>query len=172
MPPEAQRRDWGRPLDFRAGRVDMTHGSGGRAMAQLIEELFVAALDNEWLRARNDQACVAVPCGRLAMATDAHVVSPLFFPGGDIGSLSVHGSINDVAMAGARPLYLSAAFVLEEGFPLADLRRIVRSMAQAARAAGISARMILVASSPVPSGREKSMRMISGCRFLAFSIPS
>ena len=115
----------------------MTHGSGGRAMAQLIEELFVAALDNEWLRARNDQACVAVPCGRLAMATDAHVVSPLFFPGGDIGSLSVHGSINDVAMAGARPLYLSAAFVLEEGFPLADLRRIVRSMAQAARAAGV-----------------------------------
>lgn len=131
------RKDWGRPLDFRAGRVDMTHGGGGRAMAQLIEELFVEEFDNEWLRSLNDQACLAVPPGRLALATDAHVVSPLFFPGGDIGSLSVHGTINDVAMAGARPLYLSAAFVLEEGFPLSDLRRIVRSMALAARGAGV-----------------------------------
>ncbi|OGA04013.1 MAG: hydrogenase expression/formation protein HypE [Betaproteobacteria bacterium RIFCSPLOWO2_02_FULL_62_17] len=131
------RKDWPRPLDFRDGRVDMTHGSGGRAMAQLIEELFLEAFDNQYLRSLNDQACLAVPPGRLAMATDAHVVSPLFFPGGDIGSLSVHGTINDVAMAGARPLYLSAAFVLEEGFPLADLRRIVQSMALAARQARV-----------------------------------
>ncbi|MBM3392097.1 MAG: hydrogenase expression/formation protein HypE [Betaproteobacteria bacterium] len=115
----------------------MTHGSGGRAMAQLIEELFLAAFDNEWLRAANDQACFAVQGGRMVMATDSHVVSPLFFPGGDIGCLSVHGTINDVAMSGAKPLYLSASFILEEGFPLADLKRIVDSMAQAAREAGV-----------------------------------
>jgi hydrogenase expression/formation protein HypE len=115
----------------------MTHGSGGRAMAQLVEELFLEAFDNEWLRPLNDQARLAVPPGRLAMATDAHVVTPLFFPGGDIGCLSVHGTINDVAMSGAQPLYLSAAFVLEEGLPLADLRRIGRSMAHASREAGV-----------------------------------
>jgi hydrogenase expression/formation protein HypE len=126
-----------RPLDFRNGRVDMSHGSGGRAMAQLVEELFMAEFDNEWLRAANDQACFAVPAGRLVMATDSHVVSPLFFPGGDIGCLSVHGTINDVAMAGARPLYLSAAFILEEGLPLADLRRIVQSMARASMEAKV-----------------------------------
>jgi hydrogenase expression/formation protein HypE len=126
-----------RPLDFKHGRIDMSHGSGGRAMAQLIDELFLSAFDNEWLRQLNDQACFAVTAGRMVMATDAHVVSPLFFPGGDIGCLSVHGTINDVAMAGARPLYLSASFVIEEGFPLADLRRIVDSMASAAQAARV-----------------------------------
>ena len=115
----------------------MTHGGGGRAMAQLIDELFLRAFDNEWLRQANDQAAFAVPAGRMVMATDSHVVSPLFFPGGDIGCLSVHGTINDVAMSGARPLYLAAGFVLEEGFPLADLKRIVESMAAAAREAGV-----------------------------------
>jgi len=132
------RKDYIRPVDFRNGRVDMTHGSGGRAMAQLIEELFVAAFDNEWLAAQNDHARFALPPGRVVMATDSHVVSPLFFPGGDIGCLSVHGTINDVAMAGAKPLYLSAGFILEEGFPLSDLRRIVESMACAAREAGVA----------------------------------
>jgi hydrogenase expression/formation protein HypE len=126
-----------RPVDFRHGRVDMTHGSGGRAMAQLIEELFLACFDNEWLRQGNDAARLARPAGRMVMAVDAHVVSPLFFPGGDIGCLSVHGTINDVAMLGARPLYLSAGFILEEGFPLADLKRIVESMAGASREAGV-----------------------------------
>lgn len=126
-----------RSLDFKHGRVDMTHGSGGRAMAQLIDELFVAAFDNEFLRQMNDQACFPAPSGRMVMSTDSHVVSPLFFPGGDIGCLSVHGTINDVAMSGARPLYLSASFILEEGFPLADLKRIVESMARAARDAGV-----------------------------------
>ncbi|MEN6585033.1 MAG: hydrogenase expression/formation protein HypE [Sulfuricella sp.] len=126
-----------RPLDLKHGRVDMSHGSGGRAMAQLVEELFMAAFDNEFLRQQNDQASFAVPPGRMVMATDAHVVSPLFFPGGDIGCLSVHGTINDVAMAGAVPLYLSASFILEEGFPLADLARIVESMARASREAGV-----------------------------------
>jgi hydrogenase expression/formation protein HypE len=126
-----------RPVDFNNGRVDMSHGAGGRAMAQLIEELFVHAFDNEWLRQMNDQACFAVPAGRMVITTDSHVVSPLFFPGGDIGCLAVHGTINDVAMAGARPLYLAAGFILEEGFPLAELQRIVLSMAGAAREAGV-----------------------------------
>lgn len=131
------RKDYVRPVDFKHGCVDMTHGSGGRAMAQLVEELFVGAFDNEWLRQMNDQASFAAPPGRLVMATDSHVVSPLFFPGGDIGCLSVHGTINDVAMAGARPLHLSASFILEEGFPLKDLKRIVESMARAAQEAGV-----------------------------------
>ncbi len=126
-----------RPLDIRHGRVDMSHGSGGRAMAQLIEQLFAAAFDNEWLAQHNDQALLPRPEGRIVMSTDCHVVSPLFFPGGDIGCLSVHGTINDVAMSGAQPLWLSAGFILEEGFPLADLQRIVDSMARAARDAGV-----------------------------------
>ena len=124
-------------LDVRRGAIDMTHGSGGRAMAQLIEELFVRHLDNSLLARGNDQALFAVESGRMVMSTDGHVISPLFFPGGDIGSLAVHGTINDVAMSGAVPRYLSAAFILEEGFPLADLERIVVSMARAASEAGV-----------------------------------
>lgn len=107
-------------------------------MAQLIDQLFLAAFDNEWLAQKNDQACFLVSSGRMVMATDAHVVSPLFFPGGDIGSLSVHGTINDIAMSGAKPLYLSASFILEEGFPLANLQKIVESMAHAARQANVA----------------------------------
>ena len=133
----AVRKDYVRPVDFKRGVVDMTHGSGGRAMAQLVEELFVAAFDNRWLDEMNDHARLAMPPGRLVIATDSHVVSPLFFPGGDIGCLSVHGTLNDVAMAGARPLYLTSGFILEEGYPLADLKRIVESMAAAAREAGV-----------------------------------
>jgi hydrogenase expression/formation protein HypE len=124
-------------LDIRTGSVDMSHGSGGRAMAQLIGELFQRYLDDELLAQGNDQALFTPPPGRLVMSTDGHVISPLFFPGGDIGSLSVHGTINDVAMAGARPLYLAVGFILEEGFPLADLARIVESMAKAANVAGV-----------------------------------
>jgi hydrogenase expression/formation protein HypE len=124
-------------LDIKRGKVDMTHGSGGRAMAQLIDELFKHHLDNDLLRQGNDQALFDPPPGRLVMSTDAHVIAPLFFPGGDIGSLAVHGTINDVAMAGARPLYLTAAFILEEGFPLADLARVVEGMARAANEAGV-----------------------------------
>ena len=132
------KRGYVRPLDIKHGRIDLSHGSGGRAMAQLIEELFAAAFDNEFLRQGNDGALLPVPTGgRMVMAADAHVVSPLFFPGGDIGSLSVHGTINDVAVMGARPLWLSASFILEEGFPLADLKRIVESMAAAAKEAGV-----------------------------------
>jgi hydrogenase expression/formation protein HypE len=133
----AVRSDYVRPVDFKHGHVDMTHGGGGRAMAQLIEELFLRSFDNAWLRQANDQAAFQIGAGRMVMATDSHVVSPLFFPGGDIGCLSIHGTINDVAMAGAMPLYLAAGFILEEGFPLKDLKRIVESMAAASRDAGV-----------------------------------
>jgi hydrogenase expression/formation protein HypE len=126
-----------RKLDFATGRVELTHGGGGRATTQLVDELFMRAFDNPMLAARNDQAAFASPGARLVVSTDGFVVSPLFFPGGDIGSLAVHGTVNDVAMAGARPLYLTAGFILEEGFPLADLRRVVQSMADAARAASV-----------------------------------
>ena len=136
----ALRTDYTRPLDLKHGRVDMNHGAGGRASAQLIEALFARAFDNPALREGNDGAVLpAPPAGhRLVLATDAHVISPLFFPGGDIGALSVHGTVNDVAMMGAQPLYLSASFILEEGLPLADLKRIVDSMAAAAREAGVA----------------------------------
>jgi hydrogenase expression/formation protein HypE len=147
------RKDYVRPLDIRHGRIDMGHGAGGRAAAQLIEELFLAAFDNDYLRQGNDGALLEVPAGhRLVMATDGHVVSPLFFPGGDVGSLSVHGTVNDVAMCGARPLYLSASFIIEEGFPLAELKRIVDSMAAASRAAGV----------PVVTGDTKVVEMGKG----------
>lgn len=132
------RKTYVRPLDIKHGHVDMAHGSGGRAMAQLIEELFAKYLGNEYLAQGDDGALLPNPGeGKLVMATDSHVVSPLFFPGGDIGCLSVHGTINDVAMMGAKPLYLSAGFILEEGFKLADLARIVQSMAAAAKEAGV-----------------------------------
>ncbi len=132
--------------------IDMTHGAGGRAMAQLIDELFVHHFDNELLRQGNDQASFPIPRGRMSISTDGHVISPLFFPGGDIGSLSIHGTLNDVAMSGARPLYLSAGFIIEEGFPLADLESIVRSMAEASRAAGV----------PVVTGDTKVVERGSG----------
>ena len=126
-----------RKLDIANGRVDLSHGSGGRAMAQLIADIFHHAFDNDWLRQGNDQAAFDAPPGRMVMSTDGYVVSPLFFPGGDIGSLAVHGTINDIAMAGARPLHLSASFIIEEGFPLADLHRIAQSMGKASREAGV-----------------------------------
>jgi len=125
-----------RKLDL-LGRVDLSHGAGGRAMAQLIAEIFHKALDNDWLRRGNDQSVFEVGAGRMAMTTDAFVVSPLFFPGGDIGSLAVHGTVNDIAMSGAQPLYLSASFIIEEGFSLADLARIAESMGAAARETGV-----------------------------------
>ena len=126
-----------RKLDLKTGRVDLSHGAGGRAMGQLIDDIFHTAFDNPWLRAGNDQSAFEVAAGRMVMTTDAYVVSPIFFPGGDIGSLAVNGTINDIAMAGARPLYLSASFIIEEGLPLADLQRVATSMGEASRAAGV-----------------------------------
>ena len=124
-------------LNLLSDQVELNHGAGGRAMQQLISQVFARELGNEFLAQGDDGARLPAACGRLVMATDAHVVSPLFFPGGDIGSLAVHGTLNDVAMLGARPTYLAAAFILEEGFPLADLTRIAASMGRAARAAGV-----------------------------------
>ncbi|WP_027525699.1 hydrogenase expression/formation protein HypE [Bradyrhizobium sp. Ec3.3] len=126
-----------RKLDIRNGCIDLSHGSGGRAMVQLISGLFHEAFGNEWLARGNDQSAFDVGAGRLVMTTDGYVVSPLFFPGGNIGSLAVHGTVNDIAMAGARPLYLSASFIIEEGFPFRDLKRIADSMGEAARLAGV-----------------------------------
>ena len=136
------KRGYVRPLDLKHGRVDLTHGSGGRSMVQLISDLFARHLGNEYLGQGNDGAVLPAPTfkgkpGRLVMSTDCHVVSPLFFPGGDIGCLSVHGTVNDVAVMGAAPLYLAAGFILEEGFALGDLARIVESMARAAKEAGV-----------------------------------
>ena len=125
-------------LDLEKGCVEMVHGSGGRASCQLVEEIFLPAFDNPWLRKEGDQAQLDLSEGRWAMSTDSFVISPVFFPGGDIGSLAVHGTVNDLAMGGALPLYLTAGFVLEEGFPLADLVRIARSMGEAARSCGVS----------------------------------
>lgn len=119
------------------GSVDMTHGGGGRATTELIRDVFQRHLTNPILDRGDDAGLVTVPGERIVMSTDGHVISPIFFPGGDIGALSVHGTINDLAMMGAKPLYLTAGFILEEGFPLADLDRIVASMAKAAEAAGV-----------------------------------
>jgi hydrogenase expression/formation protein HypE len=118
-------------------RVLLGHGSGGRLTADLIARHFLPAFRNPYLERLDDQAVLDVGGTRLAFTTDSYVVSPLFFPGGDIGTLAVNGTVNDLAMAGARPLYLSAGFILEEGFALADLGRIVDSMSTAAKAAGV-----------------------------------
>lgn len=119
------------------GQINMTHGAGGKSSAQLVEEVFVRHLDNPWLRQGNDQALFEVGKGHMVMSTDGHVVSPLFFPGGDIGSLSIHGTVNDVAMSGAKPLYIALSVILEEGFPIDQLDRIVQSIAQAAQEADV-----------------------------------
>src|SRR5437660_5777857 len=125
-------------------RVLLGHGSGGRLTADLIQRVFVPGFGGDVLAALEDQATVSlggkdngVKLPRLAFTTDSFVVRPLFFPGGDIGKLAVYGTVNDLAVGGARPLYLSAAFISEEGLPLADLRRIVASMRAACREAGV-----------------------------------
>jgi hydrogenase expression/formation protein HypE len=118
-------------------RITLAHGAGGKATATLIEALFLEAFRNPLLEPLEDQAVFAVDGARLAFTCDSFVVSPLFFPGGDIGELAVNGTVNDLAVSGARPLHLSAGFILEEGFPVADLQRIVASMAAAAAAAGV-----------------------------------
>ncbi|WP_371390552.1 hydrogenase expression/formation protein HypE [Protofrankia sp. BMG5.30] len=118
--------------------VTAAHGAGGSASAELIEAVFVDAFRNPALDALGDGAVLPLPSGEsLAFSTDSFVVRPLRFPGGSIGDLAVHGTVNDLAMTGARPLWLSAAFVIEEGFPVDELRRVAGDMAEAARAAGV-----------------------------------
>jgi hydrogenase expression/formation protein HypE len=123
---------------LRDERITMAHGAGGKATQTLVEALFLDAFRNPLLAPLEDQAVFSIGGQRLALTTDSFVVSPLFFPGGCLGDLAVNGTVNDLAVGGARPLYLSAGFVLEEGFAVADLRRIVDAMATAARAAEVS----------------------------------
>jgi hydrogenase expression/formation protein HypE len=117
--------------------VLMAHGGGGKLMHQLLENVFGKAFSNPILDTRHDSAQFAVPPGKLAMTTDSYVVRPLFFPGGDIASMAVHGTVNDLAMSGARPLYLSTAFIIEEGLPMETLWRVVCSMRDAAQRCGV-----------------------------------
>ncbi len=125
-----------RPL-LRHLTVQMAHGGGGRAMRTLIEETFISAFANESLATRHDSAVLKEEEGRLAFTTDSFVVRPRFFPGGDIGELAVYGTVNDLAMAGATPRYLSVGMILEEGLALEELRRIVASMRRAAHRCGV-----------------------------------
>jgi hydrogenase expression/formation protein HypE len=118
--------------------VTLAHGGGGRMMHNLLERIVIPAFGNQPLESRHDGAAVGVGKGKVAFTTDSYVVHPLFFPGGDIGTLAVTGTVNDLAMCGARPLCLSAAFILEEGLPLATLEKVVASMARTAQAAAVS----------------------------------
>lgn len=127
------------------------HGSGGKLGHRLLDELIVPILSGLTPRDQNDAAVLPSPGGRLAFTTDSYVVDPIFFPGGDIGDLAVNGTVNDLAMAGARPLFLSAGFILEEGLPLADLKRILESMRRAADAAGV--RIVTGDTKVVPRGK-------------------
>jgi len=126
-----------RKAKLKEERITLSHGSGGKATQTLIEAVFLEAFANPLLAPLEDGAVLTALGGRLAFTTDSYVVSPLFFPGGDIGDLAVNGTVNDLAVSGARPLWLSAGFILEEGFPVADLERIVGSMAAAAERAGV-----------------------------------
>lgn len=118
-------------------QIVLGHGSGGKLSAELIEKVFVSRFRNATLEKMDDQAVLAIGGARVAFTTDSFVVTPIFFPGGDIGTLAVNGTVNDLAMGGAKPLYLAAAFILEEGLAATDLARVVDSMAQAAQNAGV-----------------------------------
>jgi hydrogenase expression/formation protein HypE len=130
---------WSCPLPLQDyPNVIMGHGGGGKLSSELVEHIFLPAFYNQHLSQLGDSAVFAVEQGRLAFSTDSYVVQPLFFPGGCIGDLAVHGTVNDLSMSGARPLYLSAGFILEEGFPIAQLKRIAEAMGAAARRAGVA----------------------------------
>ena len=122
---------------FQHPQIVLGHGSGGKLSAELIERVFVSRFRNPTLERMDDQAVLEIGGARIAFTTDSFVVTPIFFPGGDIGTLAINGTVNDLAMGGAKPLYLAAAFVLEEGLPTRDLERVVDSMAQAAQEAGV-----------------------------------
>ena len=126
-----------RKAKIREERITLSHGAGGKATHTLVEAVFLEAFRNPVLEQLEDGASLRTPAGRFAFTTDSYVVLPLFFPGGDIGDLAVNGTVNDLAMCGARPLYLSCGFIMEEGFAVADLQRIVASMAAAAERAGV-----------------------------------
>ena len=130
---------WSCPIPLRSHpNIVMGHGGGGKLSAELVEHLFLPAFANDALASLGDSAQLDVNGARLAFSTDSYVVRPLFFPGGNIGALAVHGTVNDIAMSGAQPLFLSAGFILEEGLPLDQLGVIAESMGAAARAAGVT----------------------------------
>ena len=108
-------------------RIGLDHGSGGEASQELVQDIFLRRLDNDFLRRLDDSAVVELSGSTLAMTTDSYVIHPLFFPGGDIGCMAVYGTVNDLAMSGAKPLYLTAGFILEEGLPMETLWKIVQS---------------------------------------------
>jgi len=124
-------------LNLKKDTIDLSHGAGGKAMAMLIDQLFRKCFDNDILAQQSDAAVLSLSAKRIAVSTDTYVISPLFFPGGDIGSLAIHGTVNDVALSGATVRYITVGLVIEEGFPLSDLKRIVESMALAAKLAGV-----------------------------------
>ncbi len=128
----------GRRPVLRDERITLAHGAGGKATRDLVAALFLDAFENDLLAPLGDSAVAPPTAGRLALTTDSYVVKPLSFPGGDIGELAVNGTVNDLAVAGARPLWLAAGFVIEEGLPVAQLRELVASMASAARRAGVA----------------------------------
>ena len=118
-------------------RIVLGHGSGGKLSAELLQKIFLPAFKNEFLSRLDDQAVLPIEGARVAFTTDAFVVTPIFFPGGNIGDLAINGTINDLAMSGAKPLYIAAAFILEEGLAMSDLERVVASMSAAARCCGV-----------------------------------
>ena len=131
-------------------RILLEHGSGGMLMNSLIHDIFMPVFKNEYLDQMGDSAVVTIGNKKVCFTTDSYVVDPIFFPGGDIGSLSIHGTVNDIAMCGGKPLFISVGFILEEGFPLGDLERIVASMGNAAQAAGV--RIVTGDTKVVPKG--------------------
>src|ERR1700733_6533925 len=122
---------------FQHPQIVLGHGSGGKLTADLVDQIFLPAFRNPILDKLDDQAVVTIGGARLAFTTDSFVVTPIFFPGGDIGTLAINGTVNDLAVGGAKPLYLAAAFILEEGLAAAELARVVDSMARAAQDAGV-----------------------------------
>lgn len=118
-------------------RILLEHGSGGQLSSELIADLFLPCFSNPYLERLEDSAVLSIGDRKFCFTTDSYVVSPVFFPGGDIGSLAVHGTVNDLAVCGGRPLYMSAGYILEEGFPVSSLAKIIKSMADAARSAGV-----------------------------------
>jgi hydrogenase expression/formation protein HypE len=138
MPNTLNFETWSCPLPLRDyPNIVLGHGGGGKLSADLVRHLFLPAFSNAALNRLGDSTVFSLPASRVAMSTDSFVVRPLFFPGGNIGELAINGTVNDVAMSGARPLYLTAGFIIEEGLPLAQLGTIVESMAAAAKAAGV-----------------------------------
>ncbi len=123
---------------MKAQRIELDHGSGGEAARELVSEIILPPLDNPHLRLLDDSAVLTLPGGRLALTTDSYVVDPIFFPGGDIGSLAIHGTVNDLAMQGAEPRFLTMGLILEQGLPVEDLVRVLEAAGEAARKAGVS----------------------------------